>query len=342
MIDVVILFLRGGSASTATLPLEVFRNTGTLWNVINGQPLDPQFRVRTASIDGRPVRIDALLSMTPMMSFAEVKTPQLIFVPAGGCELDLLLRDGYDIETVIAKNAAVIPWLRRWAARGIQIAAACSGVALVAAAGLLDGRQATLHWGLADLYRRHFHAVDWRTEYLVTDAGGRYCGGGLNAASDLSLYLVEKFCGRGIAVQCAKAMLIEMPRLWQVAFTNFPITHGHDDAAVFRAQEWLHKHYADEVQLDRLAAEIGMSSRNFARRFKQATGHGPLAYLQSLRIEIAKRLIENDRQTVQEVAGEVGYEDLLFFRNLFKRHTGLSPNEYRRRFGQTARAVAAE
>jgi transcriptional regulator GlxA family with amidase domain len=340
MIDIAILFLNGGSASTATLPIEIFQNAGTLWNAMNGRPLAPHFRVRTASIDGRAVRIDSMLSLIPGLPFSQIRTPQLIFVPAGGCELDEVLRDGYDIDTVIAKNAAVVPWLKRWAARGVQIAAACSGVALVGAAGLLDGRQATAHWGLAEAYRKRFPAVDWRAEYLVTDAAGVYCGGGLNAASDLSLYLVEKFCGREAAAQCAKAMLIEMPRLWQVAFTHFPVARAHDDAAILRAQEWLHKHYADNVQLDRLAAEIGMSGRNFARRFKQATGQGPLAYLQSLRVAVAKRLLENDRQTVQEVVCAVGYEDPLFFRSLFKRHTGLSPNEYRRRFGQAYREAA--
>jgi transcriptional regulator GlxA family with amidase domain len=206
-------------------------------------------------------------------------------------------------------------------------------VALAAAAGLLDGKRATTHWGVVDLYRKRFPLVEWRAEYLVTDAMDVCCGGGINAAADLSLYLVEKMCGREIAVQCAKAMLIEMPRTWQVTFTHFPTCAAHGDAAILRAQEWLDRHYAGDVSLESLAAMVGMSTRNFARRFKLAAGQKPLEYLQSLRVAAAKHLLENDRETVQQISCNVGYDDPLFFRTLFKRHTGLSPNEYRRKFG---------
>lgn len=338
---IAVLFLRGGYASTATLPAEIFLGAGVLWNLIDGRGPVPAFEVTTASLDGRPVRTDRHLALTPEASFAEIGTPDLVFVPAGGLELAELARDGYDIEAVIARNAPVIDWLRRWRAAGVQIAAACSGVALVAAAGLLDGRRATAHWGLAEIYRARFPAVDWRPEYVVTDADGLYCGGGLNAAADLALYLVEKFAGRETAARCARAMLIEMPRSWQTAFTHFCPRAPHHDSAILRAEEWLHRHHAAEVRLEALAAELGMSPRNFARRFRAATGETPLAYLHGLRIAMAKRLLENGRLTVQEVASEVGYTDLLFFRRLFRRHTGLSPSDYRKRFGP-APALAAE
>lgn len=342
MKSVAVLFLRGGAASTAIQPMEIFASSGVLWNLLSGEKETPHFQVTTASADGNAVRTDSHLSITPECSFAELEAPDLVFVPAGGLEFDDLLRDGYDIDAVIARNPEVVDWLPRWAEAGSQVAAACSGVALPAAAGLLDGKCATAHWGLADKYRERFPEIDWREEYLVTDAGDVYCGGGINAAADLSLYLVEKFCGREIATRSAKALLIEMPRTWQNAFTHFSLRSSHDDEPILRAQEWLQHHYAEDVRFDALATEVGMSSRNFARRFKQATGESPLNYLHSLRIAVAKQLLEAGAVTVQEIAERTGYIDLIFFRNLFKRHTGLSPNEYRKRFGAGSQLAAAQ
>lgn len=342
MNSVAVLFLRGGAASTAIQPMEIFASTGILWNLLNDEIATPQFKVTTASADGEAMRTDSHLSITPECSFEELEAPDLIFVPAGGLEFDVLARDGYDVDAVIARNPEVVDWLPRWAKAGSQVAGVCSGVALLAAAGLLDGKCATAHWALAKQYRQRFPDIDWREEYLVTDAGDVYCGGGVNAAADLSLYLVEKFCGRGVAAQTAKSLLIEMPRTWQNAFTHFSLRSSHDDLPILRAQEWLQHHYAQDVRFDALAKDVGMSSRNFARRFKQATGESPLNYLHSLRIAMAKQLLEAGSVTVQEIAERTGYIDLIFFRNLFKRHTGLSPNEYRKRFGAGSQLAAAQ
>lgn len=334
--SIAVLFLNGGIASTAVQPLEIFNCTGRLWNLLGNEPIAPAFDVTTASLDGNPVRTDKCLSLTPGCSFADLDRPDLVFVPAGGCEMDAMVRHGYDIDKVIEANAETVIWLRKWASEGVKIAAGCSGVVLPAQAGLLDGKLATAHWGLAGLYRQRFPEVDWREEYLVTDAGDMFCGGGANAAADLALYLVEKFCGREIAMQTARALLIEMPRTWQNSFTHFSLKASHNDVPVLEAQQWIQYHHAEDIQLDAVARTVGMSSRNFARRFKEATGTTPLGYLQGVRIAVAKRMLENSHTTIQEIAEAVGYIDLIFFRNLFKRHTGMSPNEYRLRFGGSA------
>lgn len=333
MLTIAILFLKGGCASTAVLPAEIFANAGVFWNLLNGVSPRPCFRVMTASLDGKSVRTDRTVRLQPERAFAELETPDLVFVPAGGLEMDVLCRDGYDIDAVIDPNREVVDWLRRWAVEGSQIAAVCSGVALVAEAGLLDGKRATAHWGLAERYRARFPAVDWQPQYLVTDAGDRYCGGGINSAADLALYLVEKFSDRETAARCAKALLIEMPRTWQNAFTHFSMRTPHEDERIHRAQEWLHRHYAEEISFEALAHDLCMSARNFVRRFKAATGETPTGYLHGLRIAMAKRLLENGRLSVQAVAEQVGYTDPIFFRTLFKRHAGIGPSEYRKRFG---------
>lgn len=332
-ISVGILLLRGGLASTAVQPLDIFNSTGQLWNALSDEPCDPAFEVTTATVDGNPVITDRHLSLTPECSFEDLDQPDLIFVPAGGLELDTMVRDGYDIDSVIEQNAEVVDWLRHWSNQGSKIAAVCSGVALPAQAGLLDGKVATVHWGVAELYRKRFPAVDWKEEYLVADADDIFCGGGANAASDLSLYLVEKYCGRDVALRTARALIIEMPRTWQNSFTHFSLRANHNDEPVLKVQEWLQKHYSQDVRLDEIARQFGMSNRNFTRRFKEATGESPLNYLQGMRVAVAKRLLETSQKTIQEITELVGYTDLIFFRSLFKRRAGLSPNDYRLRFG---------
>ncbi|MGB5076016.1 MAG: helix-turn-helix domain-containing protein [Sphingorhabdus sp.] len=332
--SVALLLLNGGIASTAIQPLDIFSHTGQLWNLLGKEPVSPAFDVTTASIDGNPVRTDRHLSLTPQCSFADLKRPDLVFVPAGGCELNMMVRDGYNIDKTIEQNLEVVGWLRKWASEGVKIAAVCSGVLLAAQAGLLDGRLATAHWGLADLYQARFPNVDWRHEYLVTDAGDVFCGGGGNAASDLSLYIVEKYCGREIAKQTARALVIEMPRLWQNSFMPLALRVDHHDPQILEAQEWISTQSASDMHFDELARRVGMSSRNFSRRFKEATGATPLSYLQNIRIAKAKRLLENTQMGIQNIAEAIGYADMIFFRNLFKRNTGMSPTDYRKRFGE--------
>ena len=323
MRHVTILLLDGTFSSTAIGPMEVFRHAGSLWNVLTGEHPVPRFRVTTASVDGRTVRCDGPIHIQPDLALAAVRKTDLIFIPTTGLHID----------DVVERYAAVAPWLRRWHKRGAAIASVCTGVGLVAATGLLDGRRATTHWALADRFRAKYPKVKWMPELMVTEDRGFYCGGGVHAALDLSLYLVEKFCGHDVAMQSAKAMLIETPRAWQSGFAIVPLKTEHSDDAISTAQEWLHENFHQTFPLDVPARRVGMSSRNFVRRFKQATGDSPLIYLQKLRIAAAKRLLESDHRTMQEISDAVGYQDVAFFRQLFQRHAGVSPSAYRRSFG---------
>jgi transcriptional regulator GlxA family with amidase domain len=167
------------------------------------------------------------------------------------------------------------------------------------------------------------------------------CGGGVYASIDLALYIVEKLCGRDIALGCAKSLVVQMPRVYQTGFAVLPFGRDHADPAVRRGEDWLHNHFPDDIDLDQLAEDLALTSRTFLRRFKAATGETPLAYLQRLRTEAAKRMLEDDRMTVQEVSLAVGYEDVAFFRDLFKRHAGLLPSAYRERYGRSVQPSAA-
>jgi len=323
MINVTVLFLDQTFSSTATGPMEVFRHAGTLWNSFTGMRPCPQFRVTTASVDGCAVPCDGPIHIQPTAALKDIRKTDLIFIPS----------TGISVEDVVERNAAVVPWLLRWQKRGAAIASVCSGVGLVAATGLLDGRRATTHWSLAKRFREKYPNVRWMPELMVTEDRGFYCGGGVNASLDLSLYLVERFCGHEVAMQSAKAMLIEMPRAWQAGFAIVPLKTEHSDESISTAQEWLHRNFQKSFPLETPADKAGMSMRNFVRRFKHATGDSPLIYLQKLRVAAAKHLLESDHRTMQEISEAVGYQDVVFFREIFQRHTGVSPSAYRQKFG---------
>jgi transcriptional regulator GlxA family with amidase domain len=324
MIDVTILFLEGGFASTAIGPMEVFRHAGVVWNLLNGAEAAPHFQVTSASLTREAVDCDGPLTIKTAKAISDIQQTDLIVVTS----------TGLDFDTVLDRNACLIPWLQHWRERGAGIAGVCSGVGLLAASGLLDDKRATTHWGLVERFRQQYPRVRWMPAYMVTEDDHLYCGGGVHAALDLSLYLVEKYCGHETAIQCARAMLIETPRTWQAGFAVVPLQTQHHDERIAKTQAWLHDNFQCTFRFADVAERMGMSLRTFARRFKVATGDSPLGYVQKLRIAMARRLLEHDDRTVQEISQAVGYDDVAFFRDLFRRHTGVSPQGYRQRFGR--------
>jgi len=325
MTDVTVVLLDGGLPSTSMVPLEIFACAGSLWSTFTGTTAEPRFRVRTATIDGKKTQNFVPVSLEPTVSLADISRTDLVIVPAAGMDLD----------AARARNAGVVEWLARRHRRKTAIAGICSGVSLLAAAGLLDGRPATTHWGIVDQCRALYPKVSWSADHFVTESDNVFCGGGMYASIDLSLYLVERFCGHLVAVQTAKSLLLERPRQSQASYAATVPRLAHDDEAVQRAQKWLFAHSRKAVDLDTLAGKVGMSPRNFARRFKAATGDAPLAYLHRLRIDSAKHQLESAQRSVHEISRRIGYEDVAFFRQLFRRYTGTSPREYRARFGPT-------
>jgi len=323
MIDVTVLLLGGCYASTALGPVEVFHSAGTLSNVLQGTPLSQRFRVRTASLRGKQAVSPYGVSLMAEAEIHAVRATDLIVVPAAGLELD----------AQITAHREIYPWLRRHAAKGAYIAGVCSGAAYLAAAGLLDGREATTHWASAEELQRRFPAVKWRPDKMITEDRRVLCSGGVYASIDLSLYLVEKFCGHEVAVQTAKSLVINMPRARQSGYAVLPLSRPHDDDSIRSAEASIERNFRRPLCIEDLARERHMSARNFIRRFKTATGRTPGDYLQATRVVVAKQLLESGARSVQTVCEAIGYEDAAFFRALFKRHTGMSPAEYRAHFG---------
>jgi acyl-CoA synthetase (AMP-forming)/AMP-acid ligase II len=257
-----------------------------------------------------------------------VKTPDGYFVYQGRAD-DMIKAGGLwvspaDMEACLVSHPAV----SEAAVIGVHVDEVSRVKAFVICAKPPADQQA-----LADELRQRYPAVHWRPEQFVTEDGRLFCSGGVYAAADLSLYLVEKFCGREVALQCSKAMLLSMPRHSQTGYALLPLSPPHADDKVREAEAYLQKRFRSAVSIDQLGRAVNMSPRNLMRRFKAATGRVPGDYVQTLRVAAARELLERGgRISVQEVCTRVGYEDAEFFRQLFKRHTGLSPAEYRSRF----------
>jgi transcriptional regulator GlxA family with amidase domain len=322
VLDVTVVILPEGYVSTAIAPLEVFYSAGVLWQSLRGDEPEPRFRVRVASVDGGQVRGMCGLRLLPELSIEAIEHTDIIVLTASGRNL----------ADQIARGTRLVPWLREWHARGAYIAAICSGAVFLAESGLLDGREATTHWGVADDFRQRYPSVQWRPEQFVTEDGRLFCSGGVYAAADLSLHLVEKFCGREIALQCAKSLLLSMPRHSQAGYAAVPLSPPHSDPQIRKAEAYLQTNFQRGASIEELARAVSMSPRNLIRRFKAATGRVPGEYLQALRVAAARELLEGGTASVQEICTKIGYEDLAFFRRIFKRHTGVGPAEYRSRY----------
>lgn len=321
-LDVAIVLVNDGYASTAVGPIEVFAAAGSMWNEMRGIDPEPRFRVTTASIDGKPVRSAYGLHIAPDRAIRDVGSVDLVMVSASGPVPDEWM----------SRHAAIPPWLSERYLSGTRIAGVCSGVAFLAEAGLLEGRRATTHWGVAEGFRHRYPGVDWRTDMLITEDSGIYCGGGVNAASDLSLHLVERLCGRDIAIECSKALLLDMPRPDQSGYALLPLARPHDDDKVRDVEHHLSENFDRDVPVEELAELVAMSPRNLVRRFKEATGHMPGAYLQMIRVAAARKILEDGASSIEQVGLSVGYEDVAFFRRIFKRYSGVTPSAYRDRF----------
>ena len=321
-IDVTVILLEGGYASTAIAPIEVFHSAGVLWQWLKGEASEPRFRVTIASPGGRMIKTLYNLGLKPQCALEDIERTDIVMISASAV----------DLQRKIMRHTSLIPWLRRMHEQGAYLAAACSGAAFLAETGLMDGREATTHWGVVEKLRELYPRVNWKPENFVTEDGRVCCSGGVYGALDLSLYLVEKFCGHEVALQCARSLLVGLPRTSQTGYSVTPLSRPHSDKRIRKAEEYLHAHFREEVGIESLAKRAAMSPRNFIRRFKAATGRLPGEYLQLTRISVARELLENDSVSIQEVSSRAGYGDLSFFRALFKRHTGMTPAEYRSRF----------
>lgn len=231
-------------------------------------------------------------------------------------------------------HAEVLHWLRKMHDQGVLICSTCSGALVLAQTGLLDAAEATTHWAYEETFRRHFPHIPLRLEKLLVQTGKRdeiIMSGAAGSWHDLALYLIAHTAGVAAAQFVAKFMLLEWHVDGQRAYSIFTPQRDHGDAIVAQAQEWLDRNLSACNPVEAMMEISGIPARTFNRRFAQATGLTPIRYVQQLRIEHAKRYLERSTRPIEQIAWQVGYEDVAFFRRVFKRLTGICPGVYRRK-----------
>lgn len=280
------------------------------------------FEMKIAAVTREPVLTNGGVWVQPDAEFESMIGSDLILIPPR-----LYAQQPKDEEL-----SHIIPWLRESHQRGGRIGAMCTGSFVLASTGLLDGKIATTNWLFMKKFQRLFPKVNLKPERILTEDDGLICSGAMTAMYNLALYVIEIFVSEELSRRCSKIMLVDHKRKSQLPYIATTFRKNHGDEQILNAQHWFEDNYASQFTIDDVANVVGLSPRHFKRRFKQATGESPLRYLQQMRLEMAKTMLETSLENIEIITQQIGYEDSRTFRRLFKQYTSLSPREYRARF----------
>ena len=245
----------------------------------------------------------------------------------------LILPPSLDAEPCGKPFRPLCRWIAARHAEGTLLCAICAGAFLVAETGLLDGRSAATHWIHTERLAQLFPKIHVKKDELVIDDGDIITTGGLMAWVDVGLQLIHRWISPTVMLGTARYFLADAAGREQRFYSPFAPRLVHGDSAALEVQHWVQLHYAERVTVDAMAVQAKLGERTFRRRFRNATGMKPNEYLQHVRITKAREALEFSMQSVSEIAWKIGYEDPGAFRKVFNRIVGLSPGEYRRRFG---------
>ena len=237
-----------------------------------------------------------------------------------------------NMKETIAKNKPYLPWLNKQYETGAEVASFCTGVFLFGASGLLNGKTATTHVDASESFSFAFPQVKLQPSETVTADNRCYTSGGSTSTFHLLVLLVQKYCGNETAIRIAKIFSIDMDRYKQSYFSTFRPNYTHNDDLVKKVQQIIETKYTDINTIEEITKDLPSSRRNIVRRFKQVTGVPPIAYLQLIRIETAKRQLEQTNQSISEIISYTGYTDPKSFRKVFHKLVGMKPLEYRDKF----------
>lgn len=326
-IDVLILGIPETAGSALYGMVDVLSAAGNLWQtLVRSNDARKPFRVRIVSTTLTPFTCGHGIPIHPNLSLYDDPRAPVIILP----EIWL----GPD-ESIHGRYPLVIEWIKRSHAWGSEIYSACSGSILLAESGLLDGRKATSHWGYEDLFRTNYPNVKFdpapNLVYANTD-GSIVTAGGTTSWHDLALHIIGRHASPGDALHIAKVYLLKLHPEGQLPYTSLSRNTPHTDSLVKKSETLLREHFREIDAIKLLVDTSSIPERSLKRRFKAATGVTIIQYLQNLRIEAAKGLLERGNDAVDEIGAQVGYMDASFFRRLFKRLTGMSPGSYRKMF----------
>jgi transcriptional regulator GlxA family with amidase domain len=317
--------------SLVALPDAVISTLAGIYDVMNGAALmglvdRAPFRVEIVGEAVGPLCLASGVPIEVQRSIDAVETSDILIVPS-------LLLGAEAWET--GRYPRLVQWAHRMFDRGAVLCSACSGIFLLAETGLFDGKDATVHFGYARTFAATYPAVAIHPERVLVVSGQHeelVSSGASMSWHDLVLYLIARFASAALAQEVARMFALQWHQDGLTPFMVFQGKADHGDGEIQGAQQWLKDHFSVAHPVEEMIKRSRLAERTFKRRFAVATGLTPMAYVQRLRVEDAKRRLELTDASVDAISWQVGYEDPAFFRRLFKRTTGLAPGAYRKRF----------
>ena len=282
----------------------------------------PEFNVRLAGLQKEMKLNNGTFTIQADTTISKLAKTDLIIIPpmTGAMEDCILLNKGY------------LPWINQQFKKGAEVASLCVGSFLLAETGLLNDRECSTHWYSSNEFRMRFPGILLVDEKVITDQNGLYTSGGATSYWNLLLYLIEKYTDKEIAIRTSKYFEIERNRDNQSMFTIFEGSKLHDDDAIRIAQTHIENCFREKLAVENLADLVHVSRRTFQRRFRKATHFTVRGYIQRIRIEAAKKLLEENRLSISEIMYQSGYSDAKSFRYVFNKVSGVTPLTYRRKF----------
>jgi transcriptional regulator GlxA family with amidase domain len=317
MQHVTILAIEHGLASSITIPLEMIQAADIIKRIRDRQT--ERQRIVIAAVSSEAVTMTGGIVIQPEVSITTIESTDLIFVPALWGNPNVIVK----------RHPQITSWLQQHYERGATICSVGTGSYFLAAAGLLDRRNATTHWYYFDDFQARYPLVKLQRKRFITHADRLYCTGSVNAVRDVMLYFVEQLFSSKVADEVSHHFTHELKRSYESMLLGLESGHSHHDELIIKIQEWLQHNYQSNVKLADVACLFDVSIRSFNRRFRAVVNKSPMEYLQDLRLSQAKALLKHSNLSIAEIAFAVGYQDASYFSSLFKRTNAITPNEYR-------------
>ncbi len=304
-------------ATSITLPIEMMNAAESA--AIGRDRHAIRLNIATVAVSKQPIRTRSGFQLTAELTPDEIGSTDMVIIPS-------LWRNP---RPIIRRHPEIIRWLQKLNEQGTMLIAVGTGCCFLAEAGLLNGKAATTHWHYFDQFARDYPEVELKRQYFITQSGNIYCAASVNAVADLTVHFIHRTYGQEIATHIQRNFSHEIRRPYESTSYYDDKHRYHPDEDIVQAQIWLQDNCQKEVLLKNVAEKFDMSVRTFNRRFKNATGKTPLQYLQEIRIDMAKDLLQTSNLSVSEIAYKVGYQDMGHFSSLFKKLLSTTPSEYR-------------
>jgi transcriptional regulator GlxA family with amidase domain len=305
-------------ASSISLPLEMLNAADDIWRSQSRNNHSLQIHLAAQTLE--PVTTSGGLKIIPDTLLKDISQTDLLIIPG-------LWRNPIN---TLKNNIAVCEWIKSIITPETRICAVGTGSSFLAEANILDNKAATTHWFYFDLMEEKYPDVKWKRQHLITQSGNIFCAGSVNSIADLAIHFIEQGYSAAIARKVESQFSPEIRRAYDShLFDESPHTRHHDEL-VAEIQDFIQRHFAENINFTEQAGKAGISSRTLQRRFRSANGYSPLQYQQYIRVNNAKELLQKTNLNIQDIAELVGYVDASHLSQVFKHHTQQTPSAYRK------------